>query len=200
MYLLTLDQKTSLISEDVTGDNWKGIKTFCLLVDKYGIEALTVIAFTCDYLSPLKTYREQDRFFRAQIEVYGNRDTLDQNDELILNSITKYKELQYHPDIEYDKALKDNKIRLVNRYQKAVEEQDDVQISKYSSELNKFEETIKNHNSKFDSKIISKEAISNKGYVLSRIENDLLSRKNSKFQNPELDFKNPNKLGLESKI
>jgi len=199
MYLLIIDKKTGVIAEDVVGDNWSGIKAFRDLVSAYKIEALTVVAFTVDYLSPIRNYREKDRFFRALDEVYGNREFLKESDELIINALKKYKELQFHPDIEHNRILNDNKIRLLNKYQESIELEDETEINKWSNQLSKFEETLKSHKERFDQTIITQTAVSSKGYVLSRIENDILSRKNSKFVNPDIPITNPNKLNLNSK-
>jgi hypothetical protein len=196
MYLLELDENTNLILDDPATDSWKGIKDFTELVKKHKIEGLTVVAFSVDYLSPFKHYIEKDRFYRAQEEVYGKREKLKADDPLIVNAIRKYKMLQFHPDIEHEHILKENKIRLLKNYSAAVAEEDDVKIEKTNRAIQQHETSSKQFYDRYDKKVAISSAVSSKDYELSRIERDILSRKNSKFVEHDKKIENPNKLNL----
>ena len=91
MYLLEINTD-GLIKDDVTNDNWKAIAEFRSLHDKHGIEGLTVVALTSDYLSPLAYYNENDRFIRSVEEVYGNRSKL-KKDNFVVAAIEKYNKI-----------------------------------------------------------------------------------------------------------
>lgn len=198
MYLLEIDPNTNLILDDPANDSWKGIKVFTDLVNKHGIKGLTVVAFTVDYLTPFKHYVQKDRFYRSQEEIYGKREKLKRDDPFIEAAIEKYKELQFHPDLEHDLILKENKIRLLNNYRKAVAEEDETKIEKTNRAIQQHETSSKQFYDRYDKKTAIATAVSSKDYVLSRIEADILSRKNSKFIEHDKKVENPNKLGLTS--
>lgn len=198
MYLVELDIKTGLVAMDVTNDSWMGIKCFKELYEKKGLEALTVIALTADYLSVLSHYPENDRFIRSLEEVYGNRLKLKMADELIKDCLSKYKQLQFNPDLEQERIFKEIKIRILESMNRANQEENDLDIAKYTKELQRHEETIKSFATRFNKQEAVSNAVTANGYILSRIENDILSRKKSKFVNHDEAFENPNKLNLEN--
>lgn len=198
MYLVELDIKSGLLSMDVTNDSWMGIKCFKKLYEKKGIEALTVVALTADYLSVLSHYPENDRFIRSLEEVYGDRMKLKINDELIKECLSKYKQLQFNPDLEQERIFKEIKIRILESMSRANQEENDIDIAKYTKELQRHEETMNSFSTRFNKKEAVSNAVTSNGYILSRIENDILSRKKSKFVNHDEKFENPNKLNLEN--
>ena len=198
MYLLQLD-KTGLIKDDVTGDGWKAIGVFRELVKKHKIEGLTVVALSVDYDSPFSYYSESDRFLRACEEVFGSRDKFKKT-ELVVEAIKKYDELQFNSDLEHDRIIKDYKVRLIQRIKIAMAnetEEGEKEVERLNKTLRNHEESTKSFYAKFDKEdIINNQAVTASGYSLSRIEQDLALKKNSKFANEGKDIINPNKLGL----
>ncbi len=196
MYLITLDFNTGLVKDDVNYDSWKGIKCFKELVERDGLKALTVVALSIDYLSIYYHYKESDRPIRVIEEVYGSRNAIDFKDELIQQCVSKYKELQFNPDLEQEKIFNERKISLLNKINIATDEDDDVAIDKYSKQLINHEDSMNKFIKRFDKDKAIDGSVANSGYTLSRIENDIKSRKNSKFLDKS-NAVNPNKLKLE---
>lgn len=198
MYLIALDEKTGLVKEDATEDSWRGIKTFVKLVDKHGIEGLTVVALSVDYQSILRHYSLEDRKFRASEEIFGDRDSFDfENDEVIKEAYDKYQELQFNTDLEQEQVNNEIKIRLIRRLSEANIKGDDVEIARLNKNLANHEDMIEKFNKRFDRGKVVKENAAANGYILSRIETDIKTRKNSKFVAHGNNIKNPNKLKLE---
>ncbi len=197
MYLIQIDKNTGLIKEDTNNDSWAGITCFRTLVERDGLKALTAIALSYDYLSIYSHYKESDRPVRVAEELYGNREAIDFiGDELIVECAQKYKELQFNPDLEQERIFTDRKINLLERINKANNEEDDGAIDKYTKQLQDHEATIAKFNSRFDKEKAISNSVTSSGYSLSRIENDIKSRKNSKFLDKTF-AKNPSKLKLE---
>lgn len=198
MYLTTIDSD-GLITNDVIGDGWKAIKEFLAVFDKYGREGMTVIALAVDYDSILKNYNEKDRFIRSIEQVYGDRDKLKKT-KLIEDALEKYAELQYNSDLERDRVLAEYNDRLVARISIAMKdetENGEKEVQRLTTALQKHEKVIQSFKSEFSrDAVISATAVTKNGYVISRIENDLRTRKNSKFANEGRGARNPNKLGL----
>lgn len=199
MYLLELDND-GLIKNSPLHDAWKGIKEFRKVYEKYGIEGMTVVALATDYESPQRHYvNDNDRFIRSVEEVYENRDKLKKN-ELITAAIEKYSELQYNPDLERERQAIEYKRRLIERIGKAMKgdtKEDETEVSRLNDLLKKHEASIKDFYNSFDrQEVIQGSAITSNGYELSRIENDIRTKKNSKFTNEGKSFTNPNKLGI----
>lgn len=198
MYLIELDEDTGLIKDDPTNDGWKGISVFRKVVKKYGIEGLTLIALSIDYQSPYKHYSDKDRPFRSMDEIYGTRSKFNYfENELFLEGHSKYKELQFNPDLEQDKINNEIKLRYLNKLSEANDNNDDDGVNRYNISLRKHQEHITNFNKTFSKEKSLELAVTKNGYSLSRIERDIVSRKNSKFANNGSDVKNPDKLGLE---
>lgn len=199
MYLVEIDKETGLIKEDPNNDSWMCINDFRNLYKKHGLEGLTVVVLSADYQSIFRMYSDEDRPHRAMDEIYQDRHKFDfHNNELFQKAFKKYKELQFNPDLEQDKINRSIKLRYLDSLNKANEEEDDVKIDKFVNKLGKHEERIKNFNARFDREESLKESVTKNGYKLSRIENDIVSRKNSKFVNHGSDLKNPNQLGLNN--
>lgn len=198
MYLVRIDENTGLIKEDPTNDSWMGISLFRSVVKKYGIEALTVIAFSADYQSPFRLYNEEDRTRRSMEEIYENRDELDfKKDKLLSSALEKYKELQFNADLEQEQLNNEIKIRLLRKISKANLEDNDTDIARHNKSLQNHESTIEKFKKRFDREEALQESITQSGYKLSRIENDIKSRKNSKFTTHGTNLENPDKLQLE---
>jgi hypothetical protein len=200
MYLIQIDEETGLIQDVPSNSGWKAIKVFRDLLTKKGIKAMTVVALSCDYLSVYSHYSEQDRPIRAAEEVYGKRGALDFENEFVVAAMSMYRDLQFNTDLEQERINNEIKMRLLRKITDANKNEDDTEISSLTAKLHKHEESIEKFNKRFDKKQAIKNAITNSGYELSRIENDIKSRKNSKFVNHGSDLENPNKLGLESKF
>lgn len=197
MYLLTIDFNTGLIKDDISNDSWKGIRCFKELVERDGnLKSLTAVAQSVDYLSIYSHYKESDRPIRVIEEIYGSRTAIDFKDELIQECVSKYKELQFNPDLEQERIFNDRKISLLEKINLATEQDDDMSIDKYSKQLESQEATVEKFNKRFDRNKAIDGSVANSGYSLSRIENDIKSRKNSKFLDSN-NAVNPNKLRLE---
>lgn len=200
MWLIKIDKETGLIQEDPSNDGWRGISAFMEMYKKYGIEGMTVIALSADYLSPFRNYREKDRPGRVMEEIYGVRNFINfQEDKVASNAYAKYRELQFQSDMQMNGLNMEIKHDLIEKLTKAFEEGNDPDIDKLNKRLSKFNETESLFNKNFDAeKIIDKHSIAANGYRLTRIEIDIEARRNSKFVNSDQGFENPNKLGLES--
>lgn len=200
MWLIRIDKETGHIEEDPSNDGWRGISAFMEMYKKHGIEGLTVIALSADYLSPFRNYREKDRPGRVMEEIYGVRNYIDfQSDKIASNAYSKYRELQFQSDMQMVGLNMEIKHDLIEKLTKAFEEGNDPEIEKLNRRLSKFNETESIFNKNFNAeKIIEKHSIASNGYELTRIEIDIESRRNSKFVNSDQKFDNPNKLGLQS--
>lgn len=198
MYLIEIDEETGLISEQPSNSGWKAIKAFRDVYNskRLGLKGLTVVALTIDYLSIYSHYVEKDRFARACEEIFGKRSALKYDDNLLSSAMKKYAELQFNPDFEHKKINDEIKSRLLNKISLANKAEDDVEIDRLRKSLAAHEKSVIDFDKRFDKREASKTAVTNNGYELSRIENDLISRKNSKFENFGEGFENPNKLGL----
>lgn len=198
MYLIEIDIETGLISEEPSNSGWKAISAFRNLYEKKGIKAITVVALSCDYLSMIHYYNEKERPVRAVEEVYGKRNALKMDNPLVVAAVDKYIELQFNPDLEQERINQEIKMRLLTKISAANREEDDVEIEKLRKALNNHEGTIEKFNNRYNKKEAIKSSATNNGYSLSRIENDIKARKNSKFVNHGEGHENPNKLGLET--
>lgn len=200
MWLLRIDSDTGFIYDDPSNDGWRGISVFLEIYNKHGIEALTVVAMSADYLSPFRNYREQDRPYRVMEEVYGVRNHLDwENNDLIRSGYSKYRELQLQSDMQMNVLNEEIKHDLIDKLTKAFEDGDDVGIERLNKRLSKFNETQALFNKNFNIEdVIEKHSVASNGYKLTRIEIDIATRKNSKFVNSDNQFENPDKLGLGS--
>ena len=195
MYLLSIDEKTGLIKDDLTEDSWRGIQVFRDLVEEYGLEGLTIVALTEDYESPLRYYSEEDRGRRSMEEVTGSRNKHNLKKDIFVRSFKKYKELQFNPTLEQDRINRNIKIRYIKQLSDANAKEDDSEIERINILLAKHEKNISNFDSRFVRSEELKKAVTKNGYVLSRIEIDIESRKNSKFVNHG-EFDNPDILNL----
>jgi hypothetical protein len=195
MYLIEISKTTGLISEDLTNSGWRAIKDFRNLVDVRGLEALTVVALVKDYQSPLRNYSQEDRPARAMEEIFDNREALDFNNDLLKNALNKYMELQFNIELEQRNLNNEIKIRYVKKIFEANNKEDEVEIEKYTRLLQKHEVSTKAFDQKIDVDELMKKSVTNSGYELTRIENDINSRKNSKFVLHSIS-KNPDKLKI----
>ena len=199
MFLVEIDEDTGLVSEIPANSGWKAIKAFNNIYKKKGIKGFTVVALACDYFSPLKHYSNKDRPYRACEEVYGRRNTINFDDELIKEAFSVYLELQIDPDLEMEKINREIKTRLLGQLTDANNVDDDSKVEKYRKALSSHEESIQKFKENFSKKEAIGRAVTTNGYELSRIENDIKSRKNSKFKLHGENAINPDKLGLNSK-
>lgn len=198
MYLLELNDD-GLVKDDIVQDNWKAIKEFRDVYEKHGIKGLTVVSLFTDYNSPLSYFIEKDRFLRSVEEIYGSRNKL-KKDLVIDAAIAKYSSLQYNPDLEHCQVLQDYKIRILEKIKLEMSKDDpesEAEIVRLNGVLQKHETSSKSFYEKFEKQeIINTTAVTSNGYQLSRIETDLIKKKNSKFANEGKNLINPNKLNL----
>lgn len=199
MYLIQLDSD-GFVMDTPLHDNWKAIKEFREVYNKYKIKGITVIALTCDYESVYRYYtNEKDRFLRSVDEMYGNRTQLKLND-LLQKAIDKYNELQYNPNLERIRQFEEYRDRLIQRIgtnMKMETPEAEAEVKRLNTLLASQETAFKDFMKSIDrNDIMQKTAVTSNGYELSRIEIDLLTKKNSKFANEGRDITNPNKLGL----
>jgi hypothetical protein len=199
MFLVEIDEETGFVSEKEFNSGWKAIKAFNEVYKKKGIKGFTVVALACDYFSPLKHYSTKDRPYRACEEVFGRRNSINFDSELMKTAIATYLELQIDPDLEMEKVNREIKTRLLGQLTDANNDDDDSKVEKYRKSLANHEESIQSFNKNFDKKEAIGRAVTTNGYELSRIENDIKSRKNSKFKQHGDGVINPDKLGLNSK-
>lgn len=199
MYLIKIDTKTGLIAEDVTNESWAGINCFRELVERDGMKALTAVALSVDYLSIYNHYEEKDRIIRVIIEIYGNRKKYNIEDELFVECLSKYKELQYNADLEQERIYEKHRHNLLSKISKAMNEEDEAAIDRYTMQLNKHNQSVQKFQKGFDKVKAIESAVTISGYSLSRIENEIRSRKNSKFLDIDNSV-NPKKLDLENQF
>lgn len=197
MYLLTIDQKTGFIKNDDTFDSWKGIKVFRELVEQKGIEALTIIALAVDYESPFRNYKQADRIYRAMEEIYSDRKKFKVDSVQIKECLDKYADLQFNEELEQYEVFRNIKINILDRLSAASRAGDEQAIAVQTRNLQQHETTLKSFKERFSREAAMSEAITSSGYVLSRIENDIRNRKNSKFVDKQ-HATNPNNLNLEN--
>jgi len=199
MYLFELDNDTGLIKDDINNDGWKAIKAFKKLVDKEGLKALTMVALACDYLSPLAVYSDDERPYRAMEEIYDSRKKIDLEKPLFKDAMIKYRSLQKNNDLELDLINQKIEASLLERYTRAADDEDMDQstIKKISDELYAHRERVTKFKNSFNkADVIKNHGVAQNGYVLSRIEQDIAYRRNSKFVKTDKQLENPNKLGL----
>lgn len=196
MYLIEIDIKTGLVSEDPRNSGWRAIKEFKALYDKYGLEGVTVLALSVDNLSMFKSYSKKDRVLRSVDEVFNSRTKIDIESDLFLEAVNKYEKLQFNPKLKQERIYEDIYWNLLNKLEEAQNEQNDVEIESLSKRINKHNEVTETFKKGFDKEKAISMAVTSNGYELSRIEADLKTRKNSKFLSHGKNFENPNKLGI----
>ena len=199
MFLIEIDEETGLISDVPTNSGWKAIKAFFTLYKKKGIKSMTAVALVVDYQSPIRHYKQKDRFERASDEIFGKRNAIDFESDIVKDALEKYKDLQFDPDLETEKINNEIKIRLIDKINTANQLDDDAGISKYRKAMEDHEKAVTSFNLRFDKKSVLEKAVTSTGYELSRIESDIKSRKKSKFVDHGDGLENPDRLGLNSK-
>ena len=193
MYLIEIDGETGYVKESPSNSGWKAISAFRNLKS---IKELTVVALTCDYLSPIRHYKEDDRFERAMEEVYGDRSLLSKDLDRIKEAISVYDSLQYNSDLEFIEINKNIKNSLVDRLRDASADNNDNEINNLIKLINNNRDMMSKFMDSFDKEESINNSITENGYELSRIERDIITRKNNKFTNNAKDLKNPSKLKI----
>lgn len=199
MWFLILDEETGLISEDPSNDGWKAVRSFRKVFDKYGLEGMTLVALSCDYLSPWKDYSDEERPYKAMEEIYDSRKKVDVKSDLFVNAFADYKAIQIDSEMELDKLNNKIELRMMSELD-AISNSEEMDLAKFDA----IQKKLYDHRSRvyqfkknFDKeKHIRDFGISSNGYVMSRIERHLRYKRNSKFANPEREIENPNKLGI----
>lgn len=198
MYLVEIDINTGLVSESPDESGWKAIKEFREVFKKYGLEGFTMVALSRDYQSPFRFYNNKERPFRAMEEVYGNREKFDVTKDIFSNAFKKYEDLQFNSELEQERLNDEINHRLLEQMREANNSEDDIAIERTRKAMQSHQKYIETFKSSFNRQEAVKKSVTSNGYELSRIENDIKSRKNSKFKNNGEGLKNPKKLGLES--
>lgn len=196
MYLIELN-KYGKIDESPSNSGWKAINEFRELVEKYNIDYFLFIALSVDYLSPYSHYSDNERIIKAKEEVFGKSKKIDFNDELIVLAMEKYRLLQFNPNLEQDRVLKNIQIRILNQINIANQKEDESEIEKLTTRLSKHNKAIDEFQKNFKKEDEIKKAITKSGYELTRIEQDILNKKEkSKFVIHKTTY-NPNNLNLQ---
>lgn len=196
MYLIQIDPNTGLIVEDPVNSGWMAIKEFREVFKKYGKQGVTMLALARDYESPFKYYNNKERPFRAMEEVYGSRDKFDPMEDIFAAAYLKYDDLQFNSDLDQERLNNEITQRLLTQMREANIAEDDKLIAVHRKSMQDHQKYVDSFKSSFSREEAVKKAVTSNGYELSRIENDIRSRKNSKFKNYGEELKNPNKLGL----
>ena len=196
MYLVEIDINTGLILDDPAQSGWMAIKEFREVFKKHGKQGITLIALSIDYLSPFRFYNNKERPYRAMEEVYGSRDKLDLTQSLFTEAFQKYDDLQFNSELEQDRLNEEINHRLLDKMRNANEAEDDLEIQRTRKAMQDHQKYVDAFKSSFSKEEAVQKAVTSNGYELSRIENDIKSRKKSKFKNHGEELKNPDKLGL----
>lgn len=196
MYLIEIDDNTGLILDSPEQSGWKAIKEFREVYKKYGLQGMTMVALARDYQSPFRFYNNKERPFRAMEEVYGNREKFDVTKPIFAQAFEKYEDLQFNSDLEQERLNEEINHRLLEQMRVANQQEDDISIEKTRKAMQAHQKYVESFKSSFNREEAVKKAVTTNGYELSRIENDIKSRKNSKFKNNGEGLKNPDKLGL----
>ena len=200
MIFMQIDPATGLVYEpEGVFDGWLSVKVFREAYKKNGIKYITAIALTADYLSPINYYNNEDRPIRAVEIAYEKRHAIKSDTKMFKECIEMYMEFQKDTDLEMRKVNDAIKIRLLEKLSKANQDDDYVEVEKISKNLSAHETRIKQFNEKFNIHDAIGKAVASNGYELSRIEAEIVSRKNSKFVNHGEGATNPDKLNLKSK-
>lgn len=196
MYLIELN-KFGNIEDCPSNSGWKAIKEFRVLVEKYDIKYLLFVALSIDYLSPYSNYSDNERLIKAKEEVFGKSVNIKYDDEYITQEIEKYRLLQFNPNLEQDRVLKNIQIRILNKINVADQNEDELELDKLTNRLSKHNKTIDEFQKNFKKEEEVKKAVTKNGYELSRIEQDIMNKKeNSKFVVHKTSY-NPNNLKLQ---
>lgn len=196
MYLIQLNEYGN-ISDCPSNSGWKAIKEFRVLVEKYDIKYFLFVALSIDYLSPYSNYSDKERLIKAKEEVFGKSFKMNYEDEYILQAIEKYRILQFNPNLEQDRIMRNIQIRILNNINIANQNEDEVEIEKQTNRLSKHNKAIDEFQKNFKKDDEIKKAVTKNGYELSRIEQDIQNKKeNSKFVVHKTTY-NPNNLNLQ---
>ena len=199
MYLVELDEDTGLVKDDINNDGWKAIKEFRIIHKKFGIKGFTLVALSCDYLTPFSMYNDDERAFRAMQEIYDSRLKFDITEDIWRAAFIKYKSLQRNNDLEIERLNQKIKSSILDRISIASDElePDNSLIEKLYKDLNQHEERVSKFKERFDkNKTIQEHAVASNGYILSRIEENIAYSRKSKFVETDKEIENPNKLNL----
>lgn len=197
MYLIQLNNFGN-IDDCPSNSGWKAIKEFRVLVEKYDIRYLLLVALSVDYLSPYSHYSDNERILKAKDEIFERSKKINFNDELIVAAIEKYRMLQFNANLEQERVLKNIQIRILNNINLANQNENEVDIEKFTGRLSKHNKVMDEFNKNFKKEEEIKKAVTKSGYELSRIEQDIINKKEkSKFVIHNTSY-NPSNLNLEN--
>lgn len=203
MYLVELDEDTGLVKDDINNDGWKAITEFRTVFKEHGLKGFTLVALSCDYLTPFSMYNDEERPFRAMQELYESRLIFDVREDIWREAFVKYKSLQRNNDLEFDRLNRNYETNLLEKLSSITEqvEVDQLEFERTHDLINKHKERMDKFEKKFNkAEIVKEHGVASNGYKMSRIEQDIAFARNSKFVNTEKKLENPNKLGLNNGI
>lgn len=189
MYLVRIDPITRLVDKSPSNSGWQAIKEFSEL----SIELMTAVALYTDHFSPFQYYSEEDRFAKCLEEIYGDRSK--HSKEEVSDAIKKYSELQYNPDLEFIEINRSVRQGLIQELKVCSQEKDYDRVKEISKLIAENKKTTDNFVKDFNIQEAINNSVTENGYELSRIEMDIITRKNSKFVDAS-ELVNPNKLEL----
>lgn len=198
MYLLELGDN-GLVKEDLSGSGWKAINSFRALVDKHGLQALTVVALTRDYLTVFRNYPDyEERFKRSCDHIYDSRKKLKYDDKLVVAAMEDYADLQWHAEIEQEEIYNQIKSRYLKALAEANKKEDDSEIERVNKHLNRHEQAVANFRKHFKKdEIVKANSVTEGNYHLSRIEQDIKTNdKKSRFNTMGKNLENPDELNI----
>lgn len=173
MYLTEIDPKTGLLKIDDAYDGVLAISDFKKVIDMHGLACMTCVALTVDYLTPIRYYAYKERHIKAMRDTTGKSDAFDWGLDEIQLACKKYKELEFHPDIEEMELLKEMRLAKIKEVEAAENDEDKQEKFK---ELAK----IRNLQEEFSKKLDMNEIIGGSptinGYSLSRLEQKITNK------------------------
>jgi hypothetical protein len=173
MYLVEISNRTGLIKEDPLLDGYNAIKSFKIIVDTLGLEALTIIALACDYQSPLRYYSMKDRPYAAMRFVTGKKNAFVWEQDIIQEAMNDYLELQKDQVLEEGMLLKDLKEQQLIKIK---EERSTIIKAGLFKELGEINNLIKKYDNDNKNRDIFAQSPVKNGYSLSRLEVKIINK------------------------
>lgn len=201
MYLTELNPKTGLLKYEDINDGIFAVKAFRdILLDENlrfqktaehpGIHLMTAVAFTVDYLSPVRFYSDKDRPFKAQEEVTGKRNVWDWPLDKIQIALKRYSDLQYDPTLIEGQIHYQRKVTMLEKFRESEEKYGKGFKDKNGKEilydspaviakrLRVINDDIKEYEKQIQGKDVYDSSPVKNGYKLSRLEQKI-EKKNS---------------------
>lgn len=179
MYLVELDSD-GLVKVTGAYDGVRAIKEFREILDDeaLGVQCLTAIALTADWLTPIRHYTIEDRSKKAMYMITGNRKAFVWNQERIQSALMKYQELQYNPAL-VEKTTLDK--MLIDQLQLIENEKDADQKITLFGQLATIKDLIRGWIKQNEAENPLSNGPVENGYTLTRLEEKLKDK--SSFYN-----------------